>query len=209
MTWTNIYLVCFLLGCSLTVCSWILTMVGGHLPHLHLGAHAHGGSAHAPAASTHAHSGRAGSAASYTSAPAPINFSTLTAFLAWFGGAGYLLTRYSEIWPVVALLVALGVGIAGAALVFSFMANVLWSPNENLDPDDFEVVGLIGTVSSPIRGGGTGEILFQQGGGRCVAGARSENGEPIPKGVEVVITKYEHGLAYVRTWDDLTEKSAQ
>ena len=104
---------------------------------------------------------------------------------------------------------AAGIGTAGAALVFWFMARVLWSPDENLDADDFEVVGLVGTVSSPIRGGGTGEILFQQGGARRVAGARSESGEPIPKGVEVVITKYEHGLAYVRTWDELTGKSAQ
>jgi hypothetical protein len=164
------------------------------------GVHAHGHVAH--------HGGAAHDAAAHAAAaPSPINFSTATAFLAWFGGAGYLLTRYSEVWPVVALLMAAGVGWSGAALVFWFMAKVVWSPNENLDPDDFDLVGLLGTVSSPIRPGGTGEILFQQAGTRRVAGARSETGDPIGKGVEVVITRYENGLAYVRTWAEISKEA--
>ena len=85
------------------------------------------------------------------------------------------------------------------------MAKVLWSPNENLDPDDYELVGLSAPCLVPIREGGTGEILFSQAGARRVAGARSEDGNAIAKGVEVVITRYQHGLAYVRTWSDLTE----
>ena len=204
MTWTNIYLVCFLLGFSLSAISWLLTILGLHLPHVHGGPHAHGGTLH-PHAGHVGHRGdasRAGAAA----APSPVNFSTLTAFLAWFGGAGYLLTRYSDVWPLAALFVAIGVGFAGAAIVFWVMAKVLWSPHENLDPDDFDVVGLLGTVSSPIRAGGTGEILFQQDGARHVAGARSENGGPIERGVEVVITRYDSGLVYVRTWDEMVKR---
>lgn len=198
MTWTNVYLVCFWLGFSLSACSWILTVLGLHLPHVH-GAHAH-----VHVGRGHAHAGtRGGAHAGVTSAPSPINFSTLTAFLAWFGGVGYLLTRYAEVWPVLALLLAVGSGCIGASVVFWFMAKVLWSPDENLDPEDFDVVGLLGTVSSPIRAAGTGEILYQQGGARRVAGARSEDGVAIGKGVEVVITRYENGLAYVRTWDEM------
>ena len=185
MSWTNVYLVCFLLGFSLSAVSWLLTVAGLHLPHVHgaHGVHAHGHVAHHGAAAHNA-------AAHAPAAPSPINFSTAMAFLAWFGGAGYLLTRYSEVWPLVALLIAAAAGWSGAALVFWFMAKVVWSPNENLDPDDFDLVGLLGTVSSPIRSGGTGEILFQQAGTRRVAGARSETGDPIAKGVEVVITRY-------------------
>ena len=201
MSWTNVYLVCFLLGFSLSAVSWLLTMLGLHLPHGHgaQGVHVHG---HAP----HQHAAGARGSAHVAAAPSPINFSTAMAFLAWFGGAGYLLTRYANVWPIAALAIALGVGVAGAAVVFWFMARVLWSPNENLDPDDFDVVGLLGTVSSPIRDGGTGEILFQQAGARRVAGARSETGEAIAKGVEVVITNYQNGLAYVRTWDEMVRR---
>jgi hypothetical protein len=202
MTWTSIYLVCFLLGFSLSAVSWLLGALHLHLPHeFHSGPHlhGHGGFAHA------GHGGHVAHSAHLASAPTPFNFSTTTAFLAWFGGAGYLLTRYAELWPPFALFAALAVGGVGASLVFWFMASVLWSPHENLDPDDYEIVGLLGVVSSPIRAGGTGEILFAQAGARRVAGARSEDGQAIDKGVEVVITRHEKGLVYVRTWAELAE----
>jgi len=196
MTWTSIYLVCFLLGFSLSAISWLLGALHLHLPHeFHGGPHAHGHAGHAREAG-HA-------SAHLASAPSPYNFSTATAFLAWFGGAGYLLTRYGELWPPIALLAAIAIGGIGASLVFWFMARVLWSPHENLDPDDYDIVGLLGLVCSPIRAGGTGEILFAQAGARRVAGARSEDGQAIDKGVEVVITRHEKGLVYVRTWADL------
>ena len=158
MTWTNVYLVCFLLGFFLSAVSWLLGVAGLH-PHIH----AHGG----PHGHVHVHAdaphvGGAHSHAASAGAPSAINFSTLMAFLAWFGGAGYLLTRYTELWPVAALFVASGAGLAGATIVFWVMAKVLWSAEENLDADDYDVVGLLGTVSSPIRRGGTGEILFEQ-----------------------------------------------
>jgi membrane protein implicated in regulation of membrane protease activity len=200
MSWTTIYLVCFLLGFSLSAVSWLLGAL--HL-HLHLPHVGHGG-APAHAHSGHAHHGaHAEHSASLHTAPSPFNVSTLTAFLAWFGGAGYLLTRYADVWPLAALFLAIVVGGAGAALVFWFMARVLWAPDENLDPDDYEVVGLIGVVSSPIRAGGTGEILFSQAGARRGVGARSDDGRAIDKGVEVVITRHQNGLVYVRTWMDL------
>jgi membrane protein implicated in regulation of membrane protease activity len=211
MTWTQIYLVCFLLGFSLSAVSWLLGMMGlVHLPHLHAhGVHTHGAhlahghgphaagahGAHAPD-SAHAHA---------DSGPGFFNFSTATAFLAWFGGAGYLMTRYSSVWPLAAMLVSAVVGVAGAAVVFVFMAKVLYSPNENLNPDDYDVVGQLGKVSVPIRAGGTGEILFTQAGSRRVAGARSEDGAAIEKGIEVVITRYHNGLAYVKTWSDMSQ----
>jgi membrane protein implicated in regulation of membrane protease activity len=198
MSWTTIYLVCFLLGFSLSAVSWLLGALhlDLHLPHVgHGGAHAPGGHGH--------HGAHAGQSASLHAAPSPFNVSTLTAFLAWFGGAGYLLTRYADVWPLAGLFAAIVVGCAGASLVFWFMARVLWAPDENLDPDDYEVVGLIGVVSSPIRAGGTGEILFSQAGARRGAGARSDDGRAIDKGVEVVITRHQNGLVYVRTWTDL------
>ena len=33
--------------------------------------------------------------------------------------------------------------------------------------------------------------------------ARSDDGQAISKGTEVVITRYEKGIAYVRRWDEL------
>jgi membrane protein implicated in regulation of membrane protease activity len=203
--WSAVYLVCFWLGFSLSAISWLLGAVlphAAHLPHL---PHAHG--PHAPHAGHPART--AGDAHADAQPPSYFNFATATAFLAWFGGAGYLLSRSREVWPVLGLLIAIAVGVAGAALVFVFMARVLWSPHENLDPADYDLVGTLGVVSSPIREQGTGEILFPLAGARRVSGARSEDGRAIPKGVEVVIVRYHNGLAYVRTWADLASDDAR
>jgi hypothetical protein len=62
---------------------------------------------------------------------------------------------------------------------------------------------MLGKVNVTIRPGGTGEIVFSQGGTRHAAGARSEDGKAFPKGTEVVITRYERGIAYVRSWEEM------
>jgi hypothetical protein len=53
-----------------------------------------------------------------------------------------------------------------------------------------------------IRENGTGEIIFPLGGSRRCSGARSEDGALIEKGAEIVIARYEKGIAYVRRWEE-------
>jgi hypothetical protein len=93
--------------------------------------------------------------------------------------------------------------LGGASIVFLFVARVLMRREASLDPADYDMVGVLGRLSIRIRPGGTGELIYSQEGTRRVAGARSENGAAIPKGVEVVVTRYEKGIAYVRPWDEL------
>jgi hypothetical protein len=73
-----------------------------------------------------------------------------------------------------------------------------------MDPADYEMVGVLGRISSSIRVGGTGELIYSQAGTRRVCGARSEGGTAIAKGAEVVVTRYEKGLAYVRLWSEMS-----
>ena len=134
----------------------------------------------------------------------PFNFVTVTAFLAWFGGAGYLLTRYSSVVVALGLGLATVSGLLGATIVFLFLTRVLMSHDEVLDPADYDMVGVLGRVSVPIREGGTGEVIYSQAGTRRACGARSESGLAISKDMEVVVTRYEKGIAYVRPWDELT-----
>jgi selenocysteine lyase/cysteine desulfurase len=70
------------------------------------------------------------------------------------------------------------------------------------------MVGVLGTVSSSIRPSGTGEMIFLQKGIRRAAPARGEDEAIIPSGTEVVVTRYEHGIAYVRPWDELAKSGA-
>ena len=136
-------------------------------------------------------------------AVSPFNFVTFTAFLAWFGGIGYLLQRYESFWFVTALVLAILGGLTGGAIVYFFLAKVLTSPDECMDPADYEMVGVLGRTSLPIREGGTGEMIYSQVDTRRVCGARSEDGSAIEKGAEVVVTRYEKGIAYVRRWEEM------
>jgi membrane protein implicated in regulation of membrane protease activity len=135
----------------------------------------------------------------------PLNLGTIAAFLAWFGGAGYLLTVFSPIWFLWALLLSIASGVAGGSLVFWFLAKVLVGHEKNLNPADYHMSGVLGYVSSSIRENGTGEIIYSQEGTRRTCGARSDDGKPIQKGTEVLVTRYQKGIAYVRQWDELSK----
>lgn len=141
----------------------------------------------------------------------PFNFVTFTAFLAWFGGTGFLVTRFSSVWFALGLMISLGAGLFGAGVVFLFLTRVLISHEENMDSADYEMVGVLGRTSMPIRVNGTGEIIYSQAGTRRTCGARSENGSAIEKGAEIMVTRYDKGIAYVRLWEEMNgeEESRQ
>jgi membrane protein implicated in regulation of membrane protease activity len=192
VNWSDFYLICFVLGFGLSVLALLAGSVHLHLPHLQL----HHG-LHVP----HVHTG-----VGHGSVQAELpwfNFGTIAAFLAWFGGTGYLLQHYYGVWFVVTLAVAIVSGIGAAAVVFWFLARVLMAREAALDPADYDMAGVLGKLSIPIRAGGTGELIYSQQGTRRVAAARSEDGAPIPKGSEVMVIRYEKGVAYVRPWDEL------
>jgi len=207
------FLVCFLVGVTLSV----LSFVGGnfHLPHVHVHVpHAHvqvhTGAVGAPqvphvTGGVHTsviHTGQSGGAEAHM----PVfNFATITAFLAWFGGAGYLLTRYSTLVVSLILLISVAVGLVGAAVVFWFVAKLLMKHDRELDPADYERVGVLGRIISPVRTGGTGEMIFSQQGTRHTCGVRSDTGEALERDIEVIVTRYEKGIAYVRRWDEMAE----
>ena len=213
MTWANFYLICFVVGFAFSLIGFLSGGAHGrlhipHLPHGHgpVGHAAFGHTGHAPIG-THAPAphtgGAAGKGGTAQSGVSPFNFITLTAFLAWFGGTGYLLTRYETLWFVTGLALALLSGLIGAGLVYTFLGRVLTSPNEDMDQADYEMVGVLGRTSLPIREGGTGEIIYSQAGTRRTCGARSENGAAIARGAEIVVTRYDKGIAYVRLWAEM------
>jgi hypothetical protein len=202
-SWSDFYLICFAVGFCFSFFSFVFG--GSRLGRLHL-PHFHGHSVPAatgPAASPAA----AANHASGGSTVSPFNPPSLAAFLAWFGGTGYLLTRFSSLWVGLGLLLSVISGMVGGGIIFLFLSRVLISDEENMDPADYEMVGVLGRLCVSIRAGGTGEILYSQVGTRRVCGARSEDGSAIAKGTEVVVTRYEKGIAYVRLWSEMSGES--
>ena len=185
MTLEMFFLGCFAFGFILCL---IAFLAGSTHLHLHVHHQIHG---------VHAHHGHGGAASKF-------NFGTIAAFLTWFGGAGYILVNWGGVGLVVILMLASLVGFAGSVLIFLFTAKVLAPGDIPLDPADYRVEGALGTVSCPVLPSGTGEMIFVQQGRRAAVAIRSEDGTAIPTGKEVVVTRYENGIAYVRAWDELT-----
>ena len=194
MTWELFYLMCFVLGLTLTVLASL-----GAFSHLHFGhMHVH---LHTPLAKV-GHVGHVTHAAG-KSGIGPVNGFTIAAFLCWFGACGYLLSRFGDLFGALVLALAVAAGLAGGALLFWFLSRVLMAHERALTSEDTEMQGVLGNVSSEIRPDGVGEIQFSQNGTRRFAPARSEEGVAIPRDSEVVVMRYERGIAYVRRWDDV------
>lgn len=191
------FLLCLAVG---VLWSFVALALGGlgHGGHGHLG-HLHSGPGHAHAG----HAGHASDGGSWLGWA--LNPSCAAIFLGWFGAVGYLLTRHSGLAFWLDLALAVAAGVCGAWIVAAFLRFVQ-ARERPLNPADYEMVGVLGRVASTIRPGGTGEVIYVRDGARRPLPARSEDGAEIPCGEDVVVTRYERGIAYVRTWEAMVRK---
>jgi hypothetical protein len=193
----NFFIICFATGLVLSLLSLMSGFGHLHIGHFHLGHH--------PMGHMHGHGAGHGAHNGISS----VNAFTALAFVTWFGGAGYLLTRTALFNEQIVVLLASLAGFAGAGLLWLALFKVLL-PHENvMDAADTEMAGVVARVSNGIRdGGGIGEIIFSQTGARRAAAARSDDGNAIERGAEVIVIRYERGVAYVRRWDELANPDA-
>jgi hypothetical protein len=208
ITMTDFYLICFLVGFVLTMFSlfvgifhidfpgkWDNFLHGHHFGHgpFHVHHGFHGG---------HGHAGHGDNGISI------FNFSTVMAFLTWFGGTGYLLSHYGRVWIVYGFGVSVVSGVAGGAIVFLYLSKVLFRNDFTMDPADSDPVGIVGKISLALGPGRIGEMIYTRNGVRRSLGVRSEDGGAIAIGEEVAVSRYEQGIAYVRRWDEFAEEPA-
>jgi hypothetical protein len=202
MNITDLFLGCFVFGLLWSLAAVLLGGFhvgghhagGGHGFHGHHSVHlGHSSAAHKCAGATHGNSW----------SQHFLNLHTLAIFLAWMGGCGYLMTRHTTFGIWIVLLLSGVVGLFGGAAL-AYVMRFLHGREFAMHPSDYDMVGVLGRISSPVRPGGTGEMTFTRDGGRQLAYVRSENGSVIERGQEVVVTSFRNGIAYVRTWDALT-----
>lgn len=195
MNWELFYLICFVVGFAFTAVSFLSGTLHLHLPghgHFHLG---HGAGHHGGGHGSH------GASFGF------FNPMSLAVFLAWFGGTGYLLVHLRHIFVLAGLALSTLAGFIGAGIVVVFATRYLMAHESSLDPMDFDMIGVLGKVSGTIRKQGTGEIIFEQEGARKACAARTEDGYELGRGEEVVVTRFDKGVAYVRRWSELAEKA--
>jgi hypothetical protein len=184
----TVYLVCFVLGLVLSLLAAFSGLGRLHFGHIRIG--------HVGHTKLHVHAKAPGQISA-------LNGFTLPAFLCWFGGAGYLLHNYSPLVMPLVLLFAVTSGLIGAGVLYAALFKLLLPRERVMTAEDTRMEGVVARISDEIRAdGGTGEILFTQLETRRSAAARSESGEAIPRGTEVVVLRYIRGIAYVAPLDD-------
>lgn len=182
-----VFLVCFLVGLSMTAIA--LLFGAGHLGSAHLGHIGHDA----------AHGVDGGHGVGHNLLGL-VNFTTLMTFVTWFGGVGYLIARYTSLGAVAAIPIAVAAGVGGGAVVTAFIRRVLVKGQTEMRAEDYEMRGTAARVSSTIFPNRAGEVIYTKAGAIRSAAARSLSNEAVPRGTEVVILKYEHGTAYIETW---------
>lgn len=204
----NVFLGCFLFGAIFTL---VTTLLGSLAPDVELGAMGklgkvgklgklHADLPHADAGTgplAHADGGGLG-----TFLSGYFTLSSLVAFLTWFGAAGYILSKAMG-WHL-ALIVPLAVaaGIAGGGIIAWVIAKIK-EGDRPMDPADYKLEGTLARVSVSLPENGVGEIVFSMAGTTRCEAARAEGGHRIPDGTEVVVTRYERGIATVQPFQAL------
>jgi membrane protein implicated in regulation of membrane protease activity len=225
MDWlTSVYLGCFIFGLIFTVASFLLGgldhfSVGGHGdlggdanvhlghagdPHLDTAGHAHA-PAHAHIHSTnepHTHTDHP-QVKSYKETLGWFNFSALVVFLTWFGGAGFIF-KSLQVMDWFTMVLALLSGVVGYMAVMLFLSKVLVSSQTPvMRQEDYDLTGTVGRVTSTIFENGTGEVIFSKHGTRRAVSARTTDGKALPRESQVVILRFENGVALVEELDKL------
>ena len=189
--WSAIYLTCFGIGLVLSVLAFSGSFLHLHLGPLRLGGHGSLARPEGHAAGVH---------------PSPVNGFSVVAFLCWFGGTGYLLSRGHVLTALLVLGFSALSGLGGASLVSWFLIKVLLPRERPLEPADTPIIGVLGRVISPVPLNGIGEMLYSQNGARRAMPIAAENGNPILRNAEVVVLRYARGIAYVRLWDEMQQE---
>ena len=227
----TVYLICFLAGVGFSALSMLSMFAhgfhhGGHHGHhashghqVHQASHGHAQNAQAQQPASAAKSANvvkttaeqavaqvAQGADTATPWLFRINITAIVLFLAIFGGVGLLLEDKHQLTSLLAASIAGVSGLAGSAAVNRILAAII-ARERPLEPVTF--TGTLALVTMPIReGGGIGEIVYTIEGTRRCSGARSDDGRGIGKGAEVVIVRYDRGIAYVAAFDEQTKAPA-
>jgi membrane protein implicated in regulation of membrane protease activity len=185
---STLFVICFLVGVGVSAVSLFASFL--HLHHggirFHFHHHAGGGS----------HSLLKNASEFFGSL---FNLAAITMFLAWFGGVGLLLEERTRLATALVVVLAAVAGVTGAAAIIRIV-QAMRRQEHPLQP--IQLVGTVGKLTIPIREGGTGEIVYTIDGKRRCSGARSDEAQrPIARGAEVVITRYDKGIAYVCEFD--------
>lgn len=148
--------------------------------------------------------GDAGHAGGHASPVGHLNVGTVLAFVMWFGGVTYLLKNAVGVPSILSIVIGLAGGFAGASVIFRFLRYVK-AKETYFSAAEERLGGSAARVTSSIRSGGTGEIVYELHGVRQVSAARAIDGGEIVRGSDVIVVRRDKGIAYVEPWKSLSD----
>jgi membrane protein implicated in regulation of membrane protease activity len=125
----------------------------------------------------------------------------IAAFTTGFGAIGYPLARYSTLSPAWQLvLAALGGGLAATGAVTLIARWAVPSARRDVPDERYLLQGMLARVTDAIEQARPGRIALEVDGILHAVRAMSLTGDPIERGVEVVIERIERDTAFVEPW---------
>ncbi|AOZ91839.1 protease [Paenibacillus crassostreae] len=119
-----------------------------------------------------------------------------------FGGAGILLTRYTELNLVPNLIISIVVAIFIAVLVYFFYVKPMENSENSTGYSIHDLVGKIGEITIPLPAIGYGEVMVKIGATNVLHIASSFEQHEIPVGTRVVIVEEADGVLRVTEFDN-------
>ncbi|WP_379134491.1 hypothetical protein [Paenibacillus sp. sgz500958] len=129
----------------------------------------------------------------------------LMVFVMAWGGAGYVLTRFSEWNGLWVLLICTFIAIVLGCLMYYVLAKVMPRYDDSMKELDYDPAGQLGYISIPAADGAVGEMKYVLQGTMRSIGVRAETGQRLSKGDRVIILKVDKGIAAVTLFERETE----
>ncbi len=116
-----------------------------------------------------------------------ISPTTIAAFVTVFGGTGYYLSEKTGLSGALISGIAIVIAIIVSGLMFFFVVVPLLNAEKTAAYSAHEMIGRTAEVITIIQDNSKGEIIYEQGGSRLSAPAKSANGLSIKQGEAVTI----------------------
>jgi membrane-bound ClpP family serine protease len=122
--------------------------------------------------------------------------------LTTLGGAGVLLTNYSELLGWHVFVLSLLIAMVQSVLVYFFYVKPMEKTENSVAFSEQDLVGQIAEVTIPIPEKGFGEVVMNMGGGLTNQIAASFDSSVIETGAKVVVVELKDRCLYVSRLDN-------
>lgn len=118
------------------------------------------------------------------------------------GGAGVILSKYTDLNGLYVLLLSLIIGTAAYFLIYYFLVIPISNAESSTSISVKDLEGKIGEVITTVPAEGMGEVFIQSPSGNRSETAKSFDHQEIKQGERIVIVQVKDHIVYVSTLNE-------